>query len=77
MYSYNICNAPIEEVFYKQCKAIESKVPIVEKQSLLTDVDGSLTQKYSVDGGEIRVDNDYQVGCVCVTSDIELEHFFK
>jgi hypothetical protein len=77
MYSYSICNMPTEDIFYKQCKAIESKVPITKKRDLLTDVDGSLIQKYSVDGGEIRVDNDRQVGCVYVTSDIELTQFFK
>ncbi|MEG1136394.1 MAG: hypothetical protein RSD65_06305 [Anaerovoracaceae bacterium] len=77
MYKYTICNMPDDEIFYKQCKAIEKKVPIKSRMTLLEDVDGSMFQGYEVDGGKVTVINSHYIGYVGVESDVELEQYFK
>ena len=69
-----------EDIFYRQCKALEDKVPnIVKDGNLLTDVDGTLIQMYALDGLRIQVINDRFIppGEVCIESEIDLEQFFK
>ena len=76
-YRYTICNQPDEEIFIKQCKAIELRVPITKKHGLIVDVDESKFQRYDFAGGEIIALIDYEVGYVGVESDGELTHYFK
>lgn len=76
-YRYTICNQPDEEIFIKQCKAIESRVPITKKHDLIVDVDESKFQRYDFADGEIIVLNDYEVGYVGVESDADLTVYFK
>ena len=45
-YHYVICNQPDEVLFRKQCAALEHHLPGLEKEALLTDVDGSQIQCY-------------------------------
>ncbi|WMI81837.1 hypothetical protein [Anaerotignum sp. MB30-C6] len=76
MYHYTICNMPDEEIFFKQCSALEKNVPNLVKKDLLEDVDGSLTQIYEKDGSKITVHNSEYIGALYVESEIELEQFF-
>ena len=77
MCDYNICNQSDENIFYKQCLAIEKHIPNLDKDSLLTDVDNSLIQIYRSGKNTIRVYNDVSIDAVYVKSDIPLEPFFK
>lgn len=77
MYHYTICNVPDEELFYKQCAALEKNVPALEKDSLLEDVDGSLTQIYRKEEKEISVHNSEYIGALYIDSEIELTQFFQ
>lgn len=77
MYHYSICNMPDKELFYKQCKALEKKVPGLVKKDFLSDVDGSLTQIYSKEDSRVEVHNSEYIGALFVDSEIELEQFFR
>ncbi|RDY22874.1 hypothetical protein CHF27_011180 [Romboutsia maritimum] len=77
MYEYSICNQADEEIFKKQCKALEDKIPNLEKCNLLTDVDESKLQKYILNGNEINVYNSYYINEVYIKSQIELTQYFK
>ena len=76
IFEYNICNQADEEIFYKQCAAIEKHIPGLEKYAFLEDVDGTLCQKYTSSAGEIIVKSDMQIDAVYVTADYDLEKFF-
>ena len=76
-YEYEICNDCDEEIFRKQCLALEKHIPGLEKGRFLTDVDGTLIQLYFLDGKKIRVTNDCTIGSVSVESEIELKRFFE
>ena len=77
MFSYTICNEPDKELFKKQCKALESNIPNIQKGKLLEDVDGSETQTYSLNGKEITVHNSFYSGCLLVKSECDLLPYFK
>ena len=77
MFHYSICNIADESVFQRQCKAIEEHVPRITKEEMLNDVDGSLTQMYSVDGKVISVNNSKYNDSVYVDSEIEQKQYFK
>ena len=76
-YHYPICNTANEEIFYKQCAALESHIPGLKKGKALQDVDGSTTQLYMKDNCEILVHNSEYIGAVYIDSDIELKQFFS
>lgn len=77
MYEYNICNVYDQEIFKKQCKAIEEHIPNLTKENLLNDVDGSQIQIYFINGSyKIKVINDKTFG-IEVHSDEELTKYFK
>ena len=46
MYQYTICNQPDEDIFRRQCEALERKISGIVKVSELTDVDTSKTCFY-------------------------------
>lgn len=77
MFDYNICNEADANLFHKQCAAIETHITPLEKDKLLTDVDGTLRQKYHHPFGVIDVVNDIQVGALYVTSEFDLTPFFE
>jgi len=77
MFEYNICNAADEDIFEKQCKAIERKLPAALKESVLEDVDGSKIQKFTLTHDEINIYLDYPVGAVYIKSSIDLEKIFS
>lgn len=76
-FSLTVCNQPDEDLFQKQCAAIEKHIPNLKKDSLLEDVDGSSYQKYHHEKGDITVSNDYYVGCLYVDADFDLLPYFK
>ena len=77
MFDYTICNEADRTLFFKQCKAIEKHINVLEKDALLEDVDGTLKQKYRCRDGIIVVANDAQVGALYVDSDFDLLPFFQ
>ena len=77
MYRYMICTCANEDVFYRQCKALELHIRRLKKELFLIDVDWSLIQEYSLDGKQIIVHNSRYLDEVFIESEIELEQFFK
>lgn len=77
MYRYIICTAPDEDIFYRQCKALEKQFPEMKKEELLEDVDCTLIQDYLHPSGEITVKNDHYIGVVSVDSEFDLRPYFK
>ena len=77
MYDYNICTVDDEEIFYKQCKALEKHIPNLVKVDLLQDVDGTLIQEYKLRDKTIIVKNDCYVGAVYIQSEIDIEPYFN
>ena len=76
-FHYNICTEADEELFYKQCTALENHIPDLSKERLLQDVDGSLIQIYYHEKGELVVYNDYLVGALYIESDFDIEPYFE
>ena len=77
MYHYSICNVADEVIFQKQCRALEMHLPHLVKDELLEDVDGSLMQRYWLDGKMIRVYNINDIRSVYIDSEVELEPYFR
>ena len=51
MFEYSICNQADEEIFKRQCNALEKKFSeLLVKDNFLTDVDGSKIQTYTLNG---------------------------
>ena len=73
---YSVCNMPDEDVFFRQCAALEKNIPGLKKEKALEDVDGSLIQPYRLNGKKIVVKNSYYTGDVHVESEIDLKPFF-
>ncbi len=77
MYHYSICTIADEVIFQKQCRALETHLPHLVKDELLEDVDGSLTQRYWLDGKTITVHNSNYIDAIYVDSEVELESYFR
>lgn len=77
MYEYSICNQADEDIFYKQCIALEKNIPNICKLDLLTDVDSSLIQIYQLNNLNIKVYNDTNIGAIYIKSQIDLDQFFN
>ena len=75
-YSYNICDQFAPDLFEKQCNALEKNIPGLKKKDLLEDVDGSTIQVYSLNGYDMNVINDYEVGALYIDSDFDIEPYF-
>lgn len=76
LFMYNICNQADEELFRKQCQALENRIPGLQAEELLEDVDGTKIQRYRHHKGTVKVKNDVQVDAVYVESDFELLAYF-
>ena len=77
MNHYSICTIADEVIFQKQCRALETHLPHLVKDELLEDVDGSLTQRYWLDGKTITVHNSNYIDAIYVDSEVELESYFR
>lgn len=77
MFEYTICNQADENIFHKQCSALEKNIPNLIKTDILEDVDGSLTQLYSLGDKRVSVHNSKYIDAVYVESDIDLRPFFN
>lgn len=76
MFKYNVCNVYDEEIFNKQCLAIEKHISDLKKDNLLNDVDGTQIQIYTfIDNKHIKVINDIDFG-ISVVSDIDIKDYF-
>ncbi|MCI1269817.1 MAG: hypothetical protein LKG21_07995 [Ruminococcus sp.] len=76
-FDYNICNQADEEIFNKQCKALEKHIPNLIKLDMLTDVDGSKIQRYELNGKKIVVYNHFVIDAVFIKSDVDIEQYFS
>lgn len=76
MYEYIICNQADEEIFRKQCAALEKRLTGIKKTQFLHDVDDSKIQGYILDGKTIHVYNDCYIGVVRIKSQIDLDLYF-
>lgn len=76
MFEYWICNIADDEIFKKQCTAIEKNIVPLQKEKILEDVDGSLIQKYTYHEKNIIVYSDHFMNEVYVKSELELKQFF-
>jgi hypothetical protein len=77
MIHYTICNQHNEEIFRKQCEALEKNIPGLVKGTLLQDVDNSKIQVYDLNQAIICVHNSYYLDEVYVESDIDLLPLFE
>ena len=71
-YDYTIYPENSSAIFKETCELIEKKYPLLSKDELLVDVDGSTIQIFGVEPKEIIVYDDYDIGAVYVKSDIDL-----
>jgi hypothetical protein len=72
MFTYNISKTANSKDFKRACSAIESKLKGIEKDDLITDVDGTQIQIYNTKDGKIKVFNDYEVDAVYADSEVDL-----
>jgi len=72
-YEYIVNNVSNEELYHKQCEAIEKHFPGINKLNEVMDVDSSRLQKYLYNGKVICVINDYYLNDVHVESEIPIE----
>lgn len=76
-YDYNIYKDNSQKKFKEACAKIEKSLPYAVKHKLLIDVDGSTIQTYTVDGKDIDVYDDYDIGAVFAKSEICLDSIFN
>lgn len=76
-YSYTVCDQADDEIFRKQCIALETHIPNLTKEKLLEDVDGSLYQEYHHENGELIVCSEIPVGAVYIDSDFDIDSCFE
>ena len=82
-FHYIICEYPItepvdDELFEKQCKAIEKRFPNLKKEKLIKDeVFGNAFQLYHHEKGDIAVVNDDSLLELYIDSDFDLIPYFE
>lgn len=76
VFEYKICNVYDKNIFSKQCTAIKQHIPNIAKDEILSDVDGSQLQIYTLTSGEkIKARNSIDFG-ISIESDIDIEKYF-
>lgn len=76
MFEYVICNQVDEEIYHKQCKALEKHLPNLKRGEELIDVDESKIQRYDLDGKKITVHNSFYLDQVYIKSEVDLDQYF-
>lgn len=77
MFRYSICSEADEDIFIRQCNALEKNISNIIKKEKLTDVDDSVMRIYSLDDKKITVCNSYYLNEVYVESEVDLIPYFK
>ncbi|MGI6361780.1 MAG: hypothetical protein ACOX05_05760 [Bacillota bacterium] len=75
-YEYVICNVFDEDIFKRQCAALERNIPALIKNDYLEDVDGSQIQSYLLNGKEVNVLNAAHYG-VEIRSQVDINPYFE
>ncbi len=77
VFEYIICNIADEEIFWKQCKALEKFIPNLIKVEFLHDVDDSKIQVYQLNGQQLSVHNSYYLNSVYIKSEFDIDPYFE
>lgn len=77
MYDYTLFPNNSSDKFKAACEKLTRSFPKAEKQKLLIDVDGTTIQTFTVDGKDIDVYDDYDIGAVFIKSQINLDYLFN
>ena len=77
MNRYSICSVCDEEIFEKQCSALEKHIPDLKEVQTHTDVDGSKIKEYILNNKKISVHNSVYLNEVYIQSEVDLDEIFK
>ncbi len=77
MYEYIICNSADEEIFYRQCRALEKHIPDLQVGKFLDCLDETLIQYFQHPKGKIEVWNHADTDAVYVDSEFDLLPYFQ
>lgn len=77
MFDYTLFSKNSPGIFKSACEKVSAAFPNANKQRLLVDVDGSTIQTFTVDGNDIDIYDDYDVGAVFVKSQVNLDFLFN
>ena len=75
-FEFMTCDQWDEDIFKRQCVALENGIPGLVKGKLLQDV-GTDYQAYRLGDADVLVENNEEVGGVFVRSDVDLKVYFK
>ena len=77
-YEYLICNVADQEIFEKQCAALEKHIPgLTKKSTYLDPLDQSIYQTYLLNNQEIQVVNSYYLDHVIIQSNVNIKPYFS
>ena len=76
-YDYTIHKDNSPKVFKEGCEKVAKFLPKATRKKLLVYVDGSTIQVFEQEGQEVVLYDDYDVGAVYVSSDINLNKIFS
>lgn len=78
IFEYSICSYADEEIFKRQCNALEKKFSeSLVKDNFLIDVDGSKIQTYTLNGRKVKVVMSNYENEVYISSEIDLKEYFN
>lgn len=77
MNKYTICNFADDEIFRKQCRALEKYVPNLKPERFWDCLDGTLIQYYQHPKGKVEVRSDADTDVVYVDSEFDLLPYFR
>lgn len=76
LYEHMICNQADDDIFRRQCKALEENIPGLVKGELIQVFDLD-RQIYSLNAAEVVVENDLYIDGVFIRSDVDLVPYFQ
>lgn len=76
-YEYNICTIADNDIYKKQCKALEKFIPNLEFIEELNDVDGSKIAIYQRNGLQLSVHNSFYIDAVFIKSEFDIDPYFE
>ena len=75
-YEHMICDQPDEEIFRRQCVALERNIPGLVKGEFIQTFDLD-RQEYTLNGANVVVENDLYLDGVFIRSDANLLPYFQ